>query len=176
MAGITRKNMTRILRVSEAPRQLVKDWKEGVSLEGEFACSIDDLLRKSAVARWRLGSEQLRDGKALLRLKRPVYRSAVSRFYYAMYHAFRAVTYLNNRGDDYQGHSDLPQSLPQDFPALGDWKLKLKNARLERNRADYESYPKSHTARARIAAALQSDATEALRLTRQYLLDKGCAL
>ena len=106
-----------------------------------------------------------------------LYRSAISRYYYAMYHAMRACVFISNSGDEHEEHSRLPLQVPSNFdPAGRDWQAKLKSARLDRNRADYEPYPKENNAWRKTALALQSDASELLKVARHYLRSKGCAL
>ena len=166
----------RLTRVAEARNSLFEAWKEGVSLEKEFGESIENLLIRVAGARWRLAAEQLRDANLLFRSARPVYRSCVSRYYYAMYHAFRAAALVYHSGDDHQSHTELPRKLPVDLPSVDLWKTKLKEARLSRNRADYEPYPRTLNVWRDAAARLRRDAIESVAATRQYLIAKGCKL
>ncbi len=44
-----------------------------------------------------------------MRGRPPMRRVAVGRYYYAMYHAMRAVVYFRTPGDDHEQHSDLPR-------------------------------------------------------------------
>ena len=164
------------MRVSEATKELLGRWKEGVSLANDFASPIDDLVLRVAVARWRLAAEHLRDANLLFRSARPVYRSVISRYYYAMYHGFRAVRYISHGGDDFQSHSDLPPNLPDDLPQVSLWKTKLKDARLIRNRADYEAYPRSANIWRAAAIQLRAVATAAVAEAKAYLVKKGCKL
>jgi len=71
-----------------------------------------------------------------------------------MYHALRACAFLFHEGDDYQEHSKLPLQIPKDFDVGIDWQNKLKKARLARNKADYEAYPKSDRAWETIAKTI----------------------
>lgn len=138
--------------------------------------SIRDLARGVAADRWVLARAQRRDGNKLLRLSQPACRCSVSRFYYAMYHCMRAAAYVYHGGDDYQAHSKLAQNVPEDFPDRDAWANRLKNARLTRNAADYDPYPRSDKAWHRKAAAIKTDADALLRVTREYLRGKGCPI
>lgn len=164
----------RLLRVSKAPRELLANWSEGTSLASAFGLSIEHLKLKAAAERWKLALEHRREGRKLLLLPEPPYRAVVSRFYYVMYHAMRASCYLYHGGDDYEAHSVLPLNLPADFPNAATWKNTLKNARLTRNAADYDPYPKSQLVWQRRAKDMTSDADRLVAEVRAYLRKKGC--
>jgi hypothetical protein len=93
-----------------------------------------------------------------------------------MYHAARAVVYFVNAGDDHEAHTDLPKHIPKDFPDRDRWENEIKSARLERNRADYDPYPKADSAYAKAARATLKSAEEFLPIARRYLVKKGCNL
>ena len=166
----------RLLRVGKATHQLLQDWTEGVSLYRDSGLPIESLALRVASDRWVLAAAQRRDGNKLLGLSQPACRCSVSRYYYAMYHCMRAAAYVYHGGDDYQAHSKLPQHVPKDFPDCDDWANRLKNARLTRNAADYDPYPKSDKAWRRRASEIKSDADALLRVTREYLRERGCTL
>ena len=84
----------RLLRVSTAKRQLIQDWREGISLETDTGRTIDELRQRVVADRLQLAYDFRRRGNALMTLSPPLYRDAVSRFYYAMYHGMRAVVYF----------------------------------------------------------------------------------
>ena len=90
-----------------------------------------------------------------------------------MYQTFRGIVFLVTQGDDHEKHSDLPQYLPQDFPAVAYWENALKIARLERNRADYEPYPRNDAAFKQQAAAIYKDSHQLRIAARAYLRGKG---
>ena len=52
----------------------------------------------------------------------------------------------------------------------------LKNARFERNRADYDPYPKNDLMFRPIAIELIQKAEDLLPVVRSYLKKKGCSL
>jgi uncharacterized protein (UPF0332 family) len=167
----------RYLRVSTAHSATIQNWKEGVSLAQDSGKTVEQLLAKTAADRWALASSQFAQGRQLMNLSSPLYRSAISRYYYSMYHAMRACVFMSNSGDEHEEHSKLPLHIPPAFDPSGrDWQTKLKSARLDRNRADYEPYPKSNGAWRKTALGLQSDAADLLKLARQFLLSKGCSL
>jgi len=167
----------RLLRVSLATTQLISFWNEGVSLAKDSGQSVEQLLHKVAADRWGFAAIQHAHAGTLMKQSPPVYRSAISRYYYGMYHAMRACVFLAYPGDDHQDHSKLPLNIPKDFDPTGtDWQGKLKDARLARNRADYEPYPKANTAWRIMALATQSDANDLLKTSRIYLRKKGCSL
>jgi len=93
-----------------------------------------------------------------------------------MYHAARVVSYWHAGGDDHEEHNILPGHLPLNFPDRAVWENRLKNARLERNRADYDPYPK--TDRPFQAAATENFklASLFLPLAKAYLRREGCTL
>ena len=166
----------RLLRVAKAERQTLRDWKEGISLHRDSGLPLDTLVLQVASDRWALARTQRRDGNMLLRLRSPAYRCAISRYYYVMYHCIRAAVYIDHEGDDFEGHSELPKHVPEDFPDNNGWAHRLKTGRLSRNGADYDAYPKGDAAWRKKAVEIKSDADELLLVTRDYLRGKGCAL
>ena len=132
-----------LVRIGKADNSLLQAWREGCSLHERSGLSIDDLKLRVASDRLGLAYEHRRDGNKLLAMPKPPYRSVVSRYYYAMYHAMRAAAYVYHDGDDYESHAKLPLNIPDDFPTAGAWQSTLKNARLNRNSADYDPYPKT---------------------------------
>jgi uncharacterized protein (UPF0332 family) len=169
-------NPDRLKRISQAKAECVQNWKEGVSLETASGKTIEGLLCYVAADRWRLAYGMRKHANRLLTNSPPQYRSSVSRYYYCMYHALRACAFIHHKGDDFEEHSVLPLKLPGDFDPGGNWQNRLKNARLLRNRADYDAYPKSDKAWGRDALAIRSEANEVLFKARVYLTGKGCIL
>jgi hypothetical protein len=91
-----------------------------------------------------------------------------------MYHAFRATVFFVHGGDDHEEHSKLPSGIPPDFPGRANWENDLKNARLDRNRADYDPYPKNDLMFKPTATQLIKKAEDLLPIVRSYLKTKGC--
>jgi uncharacterized protein (UPF0332 family) len=167
----------RFLRVSMAASDTIKSWKEGISLAQDSGQTLDKLMAKVAADRLAFAYSQYAHARKLMKSTPGLYRSAISRYYYAMYHAVRACVFISNSGDEYEAHSILPSHIPPNFDPTGrDWQGVLKSARFDRNRADYEPYPKNNGAWRKTAMALQSDAADLLKVARLYLRGKGCAL
>jgi uncharacterized protein (UPF0332 family) len=101
------------------------------------------------------------------------WRTAISRAYYCLYHIFRAVVFYSSGGDDHEKHPELPKHIPADFPDSANWSNKLKSARLERNKADYEPQATTAESGKEIMRSLIVDAEGLLPIARQYLRDRG---
>ena len=91
-----------------------------------------------------------------------------------MYHIFRAVVFFVVGGDDHENHSVLQNHIPSDFPNQAIWQNKLKTARLERNRADYDPYPSFDKSFEAVARTVVSETEALLPVARAYLRRKGC--
>ncbi len=118
-----------MVRVSKAKNSDLKLWREGATLVTQSGSSIEDLLLLAAAARWQFATSLRREGMRALRVKPPMYRVAVGRFYYAMYHALRAVLFVEYDGDDFEEHRTLPTKAVNVIPAASQWQNRLKNAR-----------------------------------------------
>lgn len=164
----------RRLRISKAESKAIEAWKEGVDLEAKSGTRVALLCRVATQDRWRLALEHYRDAKANMNADKPAFRAAISRYYYAMYHAFRAASYAYHNGDDFEEHKLLPANLPKDFPSVGTWQNDLKNAREHRNHADYDPYPGGRNKWMAIAAIMQTKTDQAMSEVRLYLRNKGC--
>ena len=163
----------RLNRLAKGMQKQIEDWKEGVSLQNDSGQSIFQLIKNAAADRWRFAHEQRHNANKLLKSKPPLYRSAISRYYYSMYHAMRACAFVSHQGDDHEQHNKLPQCIPDDFPAGHNWQNMLKDARDVRNRADYEPYPKTNAVWKSDALKLKKYADLFLSTTRGYLQNKG---
>ncbi|WP_343592029.1 HEPN domain-containing protein [Paracidovorax wautersii] len=170
MATITEHEL---LLISKAKSEKLRNYAEGVSLTQRSGKSIEKLRSVVITDRMRLARAQLQDAVFAARKDHPRYRTAISRAYYAMYHAARAVTYLSHGGDDHEEHSALPKNLPPDFPEVEIWRNKLKNARLERNKADYDPYPKQNTYYEQSYETIITDAKLMIKITQQYIKERG---
>lgn len=161
-----------LLLVSKSNRETLNGFSRGVQLTSRSGKSIHELQVRVALDRIKLANLHLRQAATASRSKVPQYRTTVSRAYYAMYHAARAATYISIGGDDHEQHSVLPTKLPADFPNCDEWKNRLKIARLERNRADYDPYPAGDRYFGDSAEKMLQDARLLLRLARAYLQSK----
>ncbi len=161
-------------RFAEAKKKMLDDWGEGVSIAARSGHSLEELRHRVVVDRVALAAGCRARGARLLQVDPPLYRDAISRFYYSTYHSFRAVVFFRFGGDDHEKHSDLPSHLPPDFPGLEIWANDLKSARETRNAADYDLYPKAEGAWRADALLLQTTAKDALSAARVYLRTKGC--
>lgn len=164
-----------LLRLSKLDKKTTLNLAEGVHITTATARTIDDLRHQVTADRLRLAKELLAAGDKLRTCRPPQYRSAISRYYYCMYHAIRAVVYFMYGGDDYQPHSDLPGQIPADFTDGALWRNALKDARSHRNDADYEPYPASSSTWQPIASDLAANAVGLIAESEQYLKGKGCA-
>lgn len=144
----------------------------GAALVKRTGLAVDELKIRAAQDRIRLSKAFLRDAKAVQSGARPLYRTAVSRAYYALYHAMRAVVYCSYGGDDNEKHDKLPGFIPDDFPNKLQWENTLKTARYERNKADYEPYPSHASAFEKVASELISAAEALMPLVAAYVTTK----
>ena len=167
-------NTQRLLRVGLAKAKEQQAWAEGISLEKAARASIDVINKRVAVARYKLAVDLGKQCTYVPTASVSMQRLAISRAYYAMYHAIRASAYMHYRGDDHQGHSDLPQKVPHDFPNAGVWSNQLKSAREYRNQADYDPYPRSLNYWRAAAFAVNNDYKVLMPVARAYLRSKGC--
>lgn len=165
-----------LLKVSKAKKGLIDQWLHGVQLEISTGERLEDLRRRATSDRWRLAYDCRRRANRLMASNPPQYRDAISRYYYAMYHAMRAITFLAHGGDDFQRHEDLPANAPPDFRDHDIWANSLKNARDLRNRADYDPYPKANVPWRAEAEVLQQQTADLIVRCRSYLRARGCSL
>ncbi|WP_436525601.1 hypothetical protein [Actinoplanes sp. HUAS TT8] len=166
-----------LLRISKATKSELDFYGEGVHIVTATSRTLQELQHQASADRLALASSFLVAGQRFMRLRGagPEYRSAISRFYYAMYHAARAVVYHVFGGDDHESHSKLPTKLPRDFVNAAVWTNDLKDARSRRNAADYDPYPMDNASWQSIANSLSVKAAQFLVVARQYLKRKGCA-
>ncbi|MCO7204678.1 hypothetical protein NH287_14400 [Microbacterium sp. CnD16-F] len=161
-------------RISKATAVELRMYKEGVHHETATKRTIDDLRHQSIADRLQLADSFRDAGSAMLRRRPPLFRLAVGRFYYAMYHYMRAVVFYEAEGDDHQSHSELPKRVPADFPNDSVWKNNLKDARYRRNEADYDAYPIADVEFRDDAKQLELVARSLAVEARNYLRAKGC--
>lgn len=162
------------LFVSESQNKKLTEFRAGVSLVDRTGYTLDGIVARVTLDRVQFGARLLNSAQRLLHLRPPEYRQTTSRGYYAMYHIMRAVVFFVVGGDDHEKHSALPDHVPSDFPNHALWQNNLKNARLERNRADYEPYPSSDNGFQTAAKTVVSQTDALLPAARAYLRRKGC--
>lgn len=165
-----------LLLVSKSPKKTIDLFKAGASLQARTGYEIDVLRSKATVDRIELSQRLCLAAKAATNGANASFRSATSRAYYSMYHALRATAYFVHQGDDHEEHTKLPSGIPRDFPGRAAWENDLKGARLERNRADYDPYPKNDLMFKSIALDLIKKAEDLSPVVRSYLKKKGCRL
>lgn len=163
-----------LLFVSKATKEKLDALADGAGLVTRTGYAINELRAKATFDRLVLARMMLECAEASFKCK--LHRATVSRAYYSMYHALRAATFYVFGGDDHEKHSDLPAKLPQDFPNRATWENALKSARLERNRADYDPYPKSDQKFAPVAKGMTAEAQSLFPIIKKYLKQKGCTL
>jgi uncharacterized protein (UPF0332 family) len=169
MARITEREL---LLVSKANQEKLKNFADGASLTERSKKSIRELQLRVAADRLRLARRHLKDAQTAHDSTRPSARTVVSRAYYSLYHAARAVAYIHHQGDDYEAHAELPQKLPADFPNGDVWKVRIKEARYERNRADYDPYPASDADFQAPSIRLLAEARELIKTASAYIKAK----
>lgn len=130
-----------------------------------------DLLRQIVSDRLELAGNHLRTGDSMAQLA--AYRSSISRYYYAMYHGARAICFGYHKGDDYQRHSVLPNNLPSAFPDIARWASELNGARLVRNMADYDIYPRAMSDWENDSVTLSVTASEFLAECENFAMSAG---
>lgn len=162
-----------LLSVSKAKSRQLKDIRWGAHLVRDTGYEIDELTAKAVTDRLQLARTILGHADEMLKMAEPPYRSIVSRAYYSMYHATRALSYYSMEGDDQEEHSKLPSGIPDDFPTRAHWENNLKSARLERNRADYDPYPKRDKNFKEAANLFVKMSHVYLPMVRKYMMSKG---
>ncbi|WP_084356823.1 HEPN domain-containing protein [Mycolicibacterium wolinskyi] len=130
-----------------------------------------DLVRQIVSDRLELAGHHLRTADSLAQLA--AYRSSISRYYYAMYHAARAICFGHHRGDNYQKHSVLPNNLPASLPNAARWANELNDARLVRNMADYDLYPRNASDWMNDSVSLSVVASEFLAECEDFAVNVG---
>lgn len=163
-----------LILVSKSYKTKIEMFKAGASLEQRTGYAIDVLVSKATLDRVELSKALCSAARAASHGTTRSFRSATSRAYYSMYHALRAAAFFAHGGDDHEEHQKLPAGIPPDFPDRANWENDLKSARLERNRADYDPYPKNDLMFRTTATVLIRKAEDLLPIVRSYLKKKGC--
>jgi uncharacterized protein (UPF0332 family) len=138
---------------------------------GRYPFPIIQLIQKATSDRLALAGEHLRAGDQLIFALQ--FRSAISRYYYAMYHAARSIVYAETRGDDYEKHHIVVRHLPSQMPNLVKREQQLTSARFLRNEADYDIYPFSVSEWEGDARTLSITASDFVQACEEFALTEG---
>ncbi len=132
-----------------------------------------DAVRNVAHYWLLLASQHLRVARQLVSEPR-VWRTVVSRSYYAAYNASRSVRYLVKGSVklDATDHQDVGD-LPDDFPRRAAWSTLLTEMRKDRNIADYEPWTGIRSSLSHAPSVSLARADEFLRESKAYLRAKG---
>lgn len=164
----------RLHRVTKLSAREIELLKEGVSVEAALSRTMADTLHQVVSDRILLSENFLQMADKLRRSRSDMSRAAIARYYYAMYHAMRAVSFHERGGDDHEAHSDLFQKgVPADFPNAVAARNDLKDARLSRNEADYDPYPQSAAYFKTVVKRLSPVSSAFVADSRAYLVSKG---
>ena len=104
-----------LLFVSKGSKERLDTLAAGVSLAERTGYSIRTLRGKAVSDRLKLAYLILKRAENSIIGPTPACRTAVSRAYYAMYHAARGLSYFVHGGDDYEAHIKLPANIPMIF-------------------------------------------------------------
>lgn len=162
-----------LLHFSKSEQVTLDNYNSGVIFARRAKKTINRIKFQVAKDRLTLAKIHLKDAVAISKCSPSMNRAVVSRAYYALYHAARAASYISLGGDDYEQHTKLPTKFPDDFPNVAYWKNTLKDARLERNRADYDPYPRGDIDFASSAVNFIAEARKFIGLTQQYIKSKS---
>jgi uncharacterized protein (UPF0332 family) len=138
---------------------------------GKHPFPVAQLIQQATSDRLLLAGEHLRAGDQLIFSNQ--YRSAISRHYYAMYQAARAIVYADFCGDDHERHNVLARHLPTKLPDLAMREQQLTDARFLRNEADYDVYPFSMAEWELDARQLAIIAPDFVKVCEDFALTEG---
>lgn len=158
-----------VLHISTLKKVDVQAYLNNVG--GRHPFPITPLMRQVVSDRLKFAGEHLGTGDQLLAIQQ--FRSSISRHYYAMYHAARAVVFAVEQGDDHERHNLLPRHLPQNMTNVAQYEVALTDARLLRNKADYDIYPINPIDWEQDARALASTSAKFFSAFENYALTNG---
>lgn len=150
--------------------------RNGVRVEQKGYGTISELVLLGCADRFALARAFLGTAERFRKLRPPSHRDCTSRAYYSMYHAARAICFVHHGGDDHEEHRVLPKHIPPDFPDAAAWANKLSEARLLRNQADYDPYPKPDQEFTQISRQQLKNANDFLAMAENYLRARGCVI
>jgi uncharacterized protein (UPF0332 family) len=167
---MTKLSNTHLLHIAKGDAKTLNYFRLGVHITTTSGLTIEQLIDNAAKDRFAFARETLRCARRALNDAEPQYRLALARSYYAMYHAARSVVFFIEGGDDHEAHMELPKYIPKDFPDRERWENEIKTARFERNKADYDPYPKSDRAFSAPARSTFETAGLFIAIARRYLV------
>jgi len=153
-------------KVVSAFRDLVQD-RGPVDL-GRF----EDVLRDAIDQRMGFAKGLLDSAKAMPTGSATTARNVISRSYYAMYHAGRAVQFAFSRAD-IDDHQAVASKLPDDFPESAHWRDRLKFWRIKRDKADYEPWIEPTDSFELLQPAALREASRFIEQCQSYLRERG---
>lgn len=171
--ALGKKHHAQLREISKSHKHRIDAMRWGASIVAQSGHSIDAVVGKICRHRVQLAEYFLRTAKEAMGPTHERCRLCVSRSYYAMYHAVRAVVFFTYGGDDNEEHSKLPNHIPSDFPSPAHWQNALKDARFKRNEADYDPYPLTDSMFKKDAYAQLTLAQQLVKAAKAYLRMKG---
>jgi len=130
------------------------------------------IVYEAALQRLRLSRSFLVSAEAMALATDVAARDVLSRSYYAIYHAARAVVFAV-RKSDVDDHKVLPSHLPKDLPDHDFWEKRLTFWRLTRNAADYDPWAGEEASLEALARQARAEADEFLGVCQGYLHSRG---
>ena len=136
----------------------------------------DDAALTVALRWYRTAQQHRRSVEETKSIPR-LWRSTISRCYYAVYNASKSVRYLvtGRVGLDASDHKQVGD-LPGDFPDRDRWSNFAVELRRDRNVADYEGWTAARQSLTYPPAMAVTLTSQFLRVTRQYLRQRGVSL
>jgi uncharacterized protein (UPF0332 family) len=135
---------------------------------------LDRVIREAVRQRMELAQGFLASAAAMQEGEEISSRNVVSRSYYAMYHAGRAVLLWVMRAD-VDGHQDVAKKVAhvEEFSEREHWKERLEFWRIQRNKVDYEPWAEREDELSQLREAIVREAQCFLRVCEEYLLKGG---
>lgn len=138
---------------------------------GRYPFPLALVIQQVTSDRLSFAGEHLRAGDQLIFNLQ--FRSAISRYYYSMYHAARSIVFAEVQGDDYERHNELPRHLPAGLHNGTLREQELVDARLLRNEADYNVYPSDQSEWKDDAGKLSVTAANFVQACEEFALTNG---
>lgn len=167
--------MSNLLRFSKSTISNINFVKEWEATLRTTHATVDNVISIITVERMSLARQFLETARHQKRRRPPALRESISKSYYALYHSLRAVVFVEEGGDDYNAHSELPKRIPTGFPSRDIWKSKITEARIARNQADYDCLGISESDLRSMAEDTLRDAELFIPLAETYLRRLGVA-